>query len=96
MSGGEIPKDTTTTGAGLETKRRYEHMTRATADYIKSVYNTQWEHAMSLKKAKGQQTAAFKEQYAYYKGMMEMLQIIASEAYTVRKSVNDYLEEVSA
>lgn len=69
-------------------------MTKATADFIRSVYETQWEHAMQLKKPTGKQTAAYKEQKAYYDGMMEMLLIIATEAYTIGgKSVNDYLNE---
>lgn len=69
-------------------------MKRTTADYIREVYNTQWKHTMKLKRTTGRQTAAYKEQKAYYDGMMAMLTIIATEAYTVGgKSVNDFLDE---
>lgn len=71
-------------------------MKQATAEYIRNVYNTQWENAMKLKKPTGKQTSAYKEQKAYYDGMMEMLMIVATEAYTVsRKSISDFLSEAT-
>lgn len=69
-------------------------MKKDTAEFIQHVTETQWKHAMNLKKPAGKQTAAYKEQYAYYKGMMDMLFIIATEGYTISgKSVSDYLKE---
>lgn len=68
-------------------------MKKQTADYINSVINAQRKNTLVLKRPSGKQTAAYREQKAYYLGMIAMLDMIASEAYTESKSINDFLAE---
>lgn len=68
-------------------------MKKQTADYISSVINAQRKNTLAVKRASGKQTAAYREQKAYYLGMIAVLNIIASEAYTENKSINDFLAE---
>lgn len=66
-------------------------MKPSTAKYLYEVWETQWQNSINTKTNNGQRSTVYKEQSAYYRGITDALDIIASEGYTVNRSIREWL-----
>lgn len=67
-------------------------MKTATAKFLYDVWSAQWQHTINTKTNNGSRSTAYKEQNAYYRGITDALEIIATEAYTKEISIREWLE----
>lgn len=67
-------------------------MKQTTAKFLYDVWNAQWKNTINTKTNSGSRSTVYKEQNAYYRGITDALEIIATEAYTKEQSIRDWLE----
>lgn len=67
-------------------------MKPATAKYLWEVWEAQWKHTIDAKANNGEKSDVYKNQSAYYRGMTDALDIIASEGFTVSRSIREWIE----